>query len=179
VCHDAVTRDELEGLKSKYEEMLRMRLFDEANPGGDPRREMAALAARFPGALREIDETPLDVIRARIDALGRCLESDAPVEPWMHAGVVYHALARGALLAKRWLAGRKVVDDTLVTEFLAALEGAPEETDAKAWAKDLALVASPPRGKLTDLVFERVAARMGVSVDEARRLVLGPPRGEG
>jgi len=44
---DRVSRKDIVALKSKYEEMLRMRLFDLAHPGGDPRREMAALAARY------------------------------------------------------------------------------------------------------------------------------------
>jgi len=178
VCHDTVGRDVLADLNRKYEEMLRMRLHDAEHPGGDPRREMAALAARFPGALRELDEAPLDVIRTRIDALRRCLDSDAPPEPWMHAAALYHSLARGALLAKRWLAGRKVVDDALVDAFILAFDGTPQGADGMAWAADLALVAAPPRGRLNDLVFERVAAEMGLPVREARRLVLGPPRRE-
>jgi hypothetical protein len=178
VCHDAVSRAALEALRGKYQEMLRMRLDDEAHPGSDTRREMAALAARFPGALRELDEAPLDVIRERIRALSRCVDSGAPVEPWMHASAVFHSLTRGALAAKRWLAGRRVVDDALVAEFLIALAGSPHGEDARAWTSDLALVAAPPGGKLTELVFARVAVEMGVSVDEARELVIGPPKGE-
>jgi hypothetical protein len=153
-----------------------MRLFDEAHPGGDPRLEMAALAARFPGALRELDEAPLDVIRGRIAALSRCVESGAPVEPWMRASAVFHALTRGALAAKRWLGGRKVVDEAAIADFLLAVEGSAHAEDAKAWARELQLVAAPPRGKLTDLVFERVAAHLGLPVGEARALVVGPPK---
>jgi hypothetical protein len=163
-------------LKSKYEEMLRMRLYDEAHPGGDPRGEMATLAARFPGALRELDEAPLDMIRARIEALSRCIESGAPSEPWMNATAEFHRLARGALVAKRWLAGRKKVDASVTEQFLRSLEGAPHEADASAWALDLDRIASPPRGKLTLLVFERLASRLGLSPGEAHDLVVGPPR---
>ena len=153
-----------------------MRLHDEAHPGGDPRREMAALAARFPGALRELDEAPLDLIRRRIEALTRCLESGAPVEPWMSATAKFHQLTRGALLAKRWLAGRKAVDSAMTEAFLRSLAGARDEEDARAWAGELQRVASPPQGKLTGLIFERLALHLGLPLHEARELVVGPPK---
>src|SRR5580692_9887997 len=123
---DSVSRNELAELRSKYEEMLRMRLFDENHPGGDPRREMAALAARFPGALRELDEAPLERIRARLAALSQCLGTGAPPERWMCATVLFHRLTRGALAAKRWLGGRKSVDREVITRFVSSFEGSAD-----------------------------------------------------
>ena len=169
---DAISRDDIAELLSKYEEMLRMRLEDERHPGGDPRKEMAALASRFPGALRELDETPLEQIRARLAAVSRCVVTGEPPEPWMSATAMFHRLARGALLAKRWLGGRKHVDASATNAFLTWLDGSGGERDARAWAKDLARVASPPGRKLSALVFERVAAGLNLSVHEARALVL-------
>jgi hypothetical protein len=171
---DPLSREALAELKAKYEEMLRMRLHDQAHPGGDPRLEMAALAARFPGALRELDEAPLELIRTRIDALSRCVDGSGSVEPWMPATAAFHRLTRGALATKRWLGGRKIVDPELSAEFRRFLTESPDREDAEPWAPELALVASPPSGKLTELVFERVAARLGIPLDEARALVVGP-----
>src|ERR1700730_14264997 len=106
------SREALQDLRSKYATMLAMRLAHDA--GGedeaDVRRRLARLASRFPGALREIDDLDLDEIRRRLGALDAVLEGRGEVEPWMEAIVLFHALARGALCAKRWLAGRKRVD---------------------------------------------------------------------
>ena len=63
-----LTRD-LTDLRAKYEEILRLRLLHGTGDEPDPRRAMAALAGRFPGALRELDDLPLPEIRARIEAL--------------------------------------------------------------------------------------------------------------
>jgi hypothetical protein len=172
---DPVTKSDIAELEGKYAEMLRMRLHDQAHPGGDPRREMVALAARFPGALRELDEAPLERIRERLEALSRCIATGDPPEPWMCATALFHRLTRGALAAKRWLGGRKRVDERVIAEFQRALGGSTDDREARAWAMDLARVASPPGGKLSALVFERVAAGLNVPTREARALVVGPP----
>jgi hypothetical protein len=169
-----VSRAELAELKWKYEEMLRLRLEDSAHPGGDPRREMAALAERFPGSLRELDELPLEAIVARIDALSRCVDSGQAMAPWMPASVRFHQLMRGALVAKKWIGARRSIDSALARVFRDGLEGSPSGKDALAWADDLDRVAHPPQGKLTALVFARLADELGVSPREARERVLGP-----
>ncbi len=175
----SVTRGALEELLGKYREMLDMRL---AHAAGDEveseaRGKMVELASRFPGALREIDELELDAIRERIRRLDAALRGESEVEPWMTALVVFHGLARGALVAKRWLAGRKLVDEATARAYLGF--AAPlASADALAWADDLASVAAPPRGRLMDLVFHRVAARLGTTEPEARRLVFGGSRRE-
>jgi hypothetical protein len=173
---DRVSRKDIAALKSKYEEMLRMRLFDLAHPGGDPRREMAALAARFPGALRELDEASLEEIHARLEALSQCLATGSPPHAWMCASALFHRLTRGALAAKRWLAGRKSVDEDVIAAFLESLEGSVDEVEAREWAQNLAAVASPPHGRLSELVFEHVARGMNLPFSEARALVVGSPR---
>ena len=139
---------------------------------------MAALAARFPGALREIDELPLEEIRRRIAALDAVLADSAEVEPWMEAIALFHAMARGALAAKRWLGGRKRLDASVKRRFSAEVESLPFAQDARTWADELALIASPPRGRVLDSVFARLARTMGTSDRAARRLVFGPSRRE-
>jgi hypothetical protein len=173
-----VTPSDLAELRTKYEEMLRLRLENEAT-GTDPRRAMAALAARFPGALREIDDLPLDAIRARLSDLASAERDGAPA-PWMEATHLFHAFTRGALCAKRWLAGRKPAD------LDAGAQRAFEEAaltfcwteEALGWKEHLARLADPPRGRLTELVYIRIAEAMRVSETEARLLVFGLNRRE-
>jgi hypothetical protein len=181
---DATTRDTLEQLRLKYGEMLSMRLAHDAGEESEARarQRMASLAARFPGALREIDDLELAVIRDRIACLDAALQGEGTVERWMEAIGLFHALARGALHAKRWLAGRKTIDPQTLTAYESDLAGTLVATsavlaaDALAWSGELARIAAPPRGRLMDLVFARVARALGTTESEARRLVFGPPR---
>ena len=95
----------------------------------------------------------------------------------MEAVGLFHSLARGALRAKRWLAGRKTVDAVTILEYENEVALAtPVVADGLAWTSDLARIAHPPRGRIMDLVFARVARTMGTTEREARRLVFGPPR---
>ena len=167
-------------LRGKYAQMLAMRVAHGAGEedAAAVRTQMAALAARFPGALREIDELELREIRRRIEALDAVVATSAEVEPWMEALALFHALARGALAAKRWLAGRKRVDAAVRGRFSAEVETLPFAQDARAWAGELAVIASPPRGRVLDFVFARLARTMGTSERAARRLVFGTPRRE-
>jgi hypothetical protein len=179
-----VSPAELAELQWKYEEMLRLRLEDQVHPGGDPRRDMAALAERFPGSLREIDELSLETIGARIAALSRCVGGEEAAEPWMLASARFHRLMRGALIAKRWLGSRRIVDSETAEAFLASLPSKARGEDARLWVGALDGVARPPRGRLSALVFDRLAIELDISSKEARERVLGTrllrrPRGGG
>jgi hypothetical protein len=170
------SRVAIEDLRAKYAEMLTMRLEHAA---GDEdvramRAKMSALAARFPGALREIDRLELHEIRRRITALDEVLDERRDViAPWMEALVQFHALARGALVAKRWLGGRKRVDSKLQRQFAQSVPALAFPEDAGQWGNDLARLAEPPGGRWTTLVFRRVGETLGVSEREARQLVFG------
>jgi hypothetical protein len=171
----------LAGLRAKYVEMLALRVEHAAGADAAPavlRRRMAALAAAYPGALREIDDLEIHEIRRRVAVLDDVLHRRQQAEPWMEMMGLFHALARGALSAKRWLGGRKRVDATIRARFLAASEGLPFPEDARHWADHLAHIASPPGGRVTAAVFARVSAVTGVDERAARRLVFGEPRRE-
>lgn len=154
--------------------MVRLREENAAKTGGDPRSALSELAARFPGALREIDELPMEVLSARLSALAAAEEDSSRVEPWMMAMDAFHRLTRGALAAKRWLDGKKEVDAGLRAAFAAS--ALPE--DAQVWADDLHRVAAPPDGRITVLVYERIAVTFGISAAEAKTLVFGVSRAE-
>jgi hypothetical protein len=163
---------DLASLRTKYERLLALRELhdrakrDESFEEPDPRAEMSALARTWPGSLRELDELRIDVIQSRIVALDDALGDPSRIERWMLAQDAFHRLARGALAAKRWLGKRKRITTVVRDDFASH---APRE--ARAWADALADVASPPRGRLMDLVFARVATELETSVAEARRLV--------
>jgi hypothetical protein len=170
----------LDALRIKYVEMLAMR--DQHALGGEQiehvRGRMAELAARFPGALREIDELPIEEIRRRIVTLEEVLSGARAVEPWMQAMAAFHALARGALCAKRWLAGRKRVDAGVEEAFDGAAGKLRFPAEARLWGRQLAALADPPRGRVTDAVFERLAKELDTSDHALRRLVFGVSRRE-
>lgn len=171
---------DLRALRDKYERMLRLRQLharakqeaDFVEP--DPRPAMSALARAFPGALREIDELPIDVIHARIDELAAAEVDPSRITAWMTVQASFHRLARGALAVKRWLGGRPLTPDVHAA-FAAALAAMPERADAALWSEDLAAIAKPPRGRVMDLVYARLARELAIDVAAARAAV-HPPR---
>jgi hypothetical protein len=169
----APTRADLARLRAKYEEMLRLRA---EGRDVDPRRALVALADEFPGALREIDDLPLEEIRARTIALARAEGEPSATLPWMRAVWRFHVLTRGALCAKRWLAGKKHVDVETRATFVREAGALCWGEDALAWDAELVRLAAPPRGRVTDLVFARLAKELGVDEAAARALVFGVKR---
>jgi hypothetical protein len=168
----------VEELRAKYAEMLAMRLVHASGleDASLVRVRMVALASRFPGALREIDDLELDEIRRRIERLDAVLQDASEIEPWMEAVGTFHTLARGILTVKRWLDGRRRVDAALERAFTMEMDRMAFPEEVRPWAACLAQVAAPPRGRVMDLVFARVADRLGVSEPEARQLVFGARR---
>lgn len=171
-----IARREIDDLRAKYEEILRLRVAHASPDEPDPRGDMAKLAARYPGALREIDELSLDDIRNRVRALEIAADDPSTAATWMVATARFHELARGALCAKRWLAGKKSVDASLRAAFTSDVASLPWPDEAREWVDDLQRIAMPPRGRVTDLVYERIARDLGVTIDDARFLVFGVPR---
>ena len=177
LTHDL--RASLGALRDKYERMLALRVAhvrayeDPTFVEPNPRRAMAALAEEFPGALRELDTLPLDEIERRIQSLGRAEEEPSASEPWMHAQMLFHRYARGAVVTKRWLAGRKDITPAIKQAFARAIERLPRGEDAGLFAGELEHVAHPPRGRVMDLVHAKVARAMDIADTEVRALVFG------
>jgi hypothetical protein len=169
---------DLRALRDKYEQMLRLRQLHaraKAEPDfvePDPRPAMAALARLYPGALREIDELPIELITARIEELEVAVRDPQRVVAWMTAQAAFHRLARGALAVKRWLAGRPPTE-ALEEAFAQKLRAMPEREreDLMAWEHELAAIAEPPRGRLMELVYGKLARELRVDIDAARAAV--------
>jgi hypothetical protein len=137
----------------------------------DPRAKMAELARAFPGALREIDRLPREIIESRIESLRAVERAERPLERWMEAQALFHRLARGALVTKRWLGRRREVTEELHAAFVAALPELGPDAAIFVATADLALVATPPFGRVTEVVHAKVGEALGVTADEARALV--------
>lgn len=180
-----ISSSDLRALRDKYERMFALRAAHERARSDasfvepDPREDMARLAEDYPGALREIDVLPLELIAARIQALVTAERDPSRVETWMVAQTAFHCHARGALVAKRWLAGRKTITPAVRAAFAEALRGLPRGADAELFANELEAVASPPRGRLMVLVHAKVARALAMTEAEARMLVFGAPRRTG
>lgn len=84
-------------LAQKYAELLALR--DAHARGEDPpdvKARLRALAARFPGALRELDQLPRQAIVARLAAL-EAAPTEGPLATWMIATDRVHRWLRVAL----------------------------------------------------------------------------------
>ena len=162
---------ELRDIRDKHARIAALRDAHEREGRAEepPRAELASLAARWPGALRELDDLPRDVLAARLAELDAALASGGPVAPWARAQIAFHALARGALSAKRWLAGRHEIDDGIRRAFEETFRG---DEEALAWSDRLDEVARPPRGRVLSLVWSALAARLELDVATAKDLVL-------
>jgi hypothetical protein len=164
-------------LRDKYERLLVLRTAharaksDPTFSEADPTEEMRRLAAVYPGSLREIDTLTVTEITTRITKLTRVADGVSHIEEWMIAHALFHRLARGALLLKRWLRGRKHITPALRLELSDAIQRSGQ-AEARLFEDDLALVATPPRGRLMDVVFGRIAAELHITVEDARALVI-------
>jgi hypothetical protein len=127
---------------------------------------MSALAARFPGALREIDEVPMDALEERVRELRDVVSGSHPRDDhWGPALHRFHELFRGVLFAKRWLGEQR---DRTAFEDDAERAGVPE---AVTWRDDLDAIASPPGGKLGPLVIARIARELSLPADRVWSMV--------
>lgn len=145
-------------MRRKYVEIRRLRA---APPGPPPTAALRALAAEFPGALRELDAMPLDAIDRRI------AELDAGEPAWLAPLDRFHRRLAGALAVKRWIGAREGEVDAAALE--RELAGDPE---ALAWRDELDRIAAPPGGRLVGVVVDRVARELALD-DDVVRAALG------
>jgi hypothetical protein len=170
-------REEVTELARKYDAIADLRTRREAGGGVAPRTELAALARAFPGALRELDTLPSDVIEERRAALGAALQG-APLAPWMTWMIAYHATMRAALFLKARLA--RDVRPRLASSPSSNDATAPVLSDdrARGLADEAArrfdlpiddafvhAVARPPTRRVNAAVFARLGRELGVDPD--------------
>jgi hypothetical protein len=170
-----VTLEMVAVLREKYREIKRLRTVDAEHVARghahDPKPEMAALARRFPGALRELDELPMAQIDARLTALDGAL-AEQRVPEWAALQVAYHGTYRFALRIKRRAARKGALDDTALQHAIDTLlararaepdDGEPDEPCVSDFdAAELRAILRPASGRLQPWVLAHVARALAV-----------------
>jgi hypothetical protein len=172
----------LRGLLEKYAEIRRLRslgVVDAAAPGaaGRPTEALRALAARFPGALRELDLLSPEEVSERERRLHAAL-SAGRADVVVSVVVSYHGLLRSALCVRSLL--RRVPESASDGELQAALHPryrrGPAEPPLELFTgASLRSLRRPPGGRLNPWVFGAVGAGHGISGANAESIVF--PRG--
>jgi hypothetical protein len=171
----------LEGVAEVVEKYRLLEALRRGEPGRTVARRdaMRAIAARFPAALREWDEAPLEEIaRRRAEAEATLADLVARGEAalprlsggdrdWLRYSMSVHARLR-ALRVKRWIAGRKLTP-SLAEDARRALDVDRAELEA---------IASPPGRRVSEGVYRQVAAEHGVTVDQLKAALFPHHRGQ-
>ncbi len=149
-----IERAELEALAEKYREMIALR----RDAGLKDERRLRALAARFPGALRELDTRTMDALEARSSEIEAALTGTAACPAWASVQIRFHGWLRVALRAR----GEGVID--LETARAWALGYAPRDPgDPPRASLDDAMLSqlvNPPKGRVS------LAARAALDADD-------------
>jgi hypothetical protein len=168
---DAV-RSQLQALERKYRTLMEIHRALAAWDDARAAELDHELAEEFPGALRELQTLPLEVLEARAAALAAAVEGASP-DPWMLWMGDYHALLRAALRIKRRLRRQAPLDDAaaeaLAAEVTSAVLGEVRPASGGAVAlvdrTFVQSVAHPPGGRVNQVVFERLAMLHGVPAE--------------
>jgi hypothetical protein len=134
---------DLAALARKYGALAALRARRDGGAASGPpatRDELRALAAEFPGCLRELDTLGQAELERRAAACDVAARGSGGMEPWMLWIDAYHALMRAALRLRRG-------------EQPAAPDVDPELADA---------VRAPPEGRVSVVVLRALAVRFGV-----------------
>lgn len=163
-------------LRDKYLELLRLRRAAEEVGARGLAAPPAALAARFPGALRQLDRLPFDVIVARLGELEAAEEGEVPWPRWGRWEETYHDRLRATLRVKRVISGAMSDDEAMAVAARAWSHGAddspsPREPFSRA---RLELIRRPSGGRLSASVLDEVAREVGATVDELREVLFAP-----
>jgi hypothetical protein len=135
-------------LARKYAALVELR--HRRDQGGDPAGggRLRALAAEFPGCLRELDTLGRAELERRA-AVCAAAAAGGPTEPWMDWIAGYHALMRGALAA------RAAAEGPGAAAAASVAAGLPVDD---AFVRD---VLAPPGGRMGVVVFRALAVRFG------------------
>jgi hypothetical protein len=139
------------------------------------------LAEEFPGALRELQTLPLEVLEARAVALAAAGEG-GPEAPWMRWMGDYHALLRAALRIKRRVRRRAALDDAAADALANEVASTARTAGLGSGMVDRAFVRAveqPPGGRLNQVVFERLSAVHGVPAETIASALFARRRGHG
>jgi hypothetical protein len=168
---------ELVALAEKYRALIALRARRDAGREPDPavREVLRALAARFPGSLRELDTLGRAELERRAEATSRAA-SGGPEEPWMAWIMAYHRLMAAVLAIKReTAAGRRARIALSDVQAAALAANAARETGFPLDSAFVRCVDRPARGRLGPLVMATLSHVLGIKVHLLSK-TLFPPR---
>ena len=161
-------------LLQKYSTMRAMRLRAKTHPEEAPKAQMAALARRFPGALREIDQLPMHEIEFRIEVLQRARDDGASMPPWGELQWGYHSTMRASLRIKRLVAAcadPATAMDRAKSGYRA--EPGDPSLEQLGGAQAAWTIRRPPQGRLHPWVLSLVAERYRVDPGTVETALFG------
>lgn len=156
-----MTEDEARAVASlaeKYDRIAALRADYDRTGGVVDRAAVAALAQRWPGAVRELDTLSPAELSARRDALRAALGGNGAVPAWAVALDAWHRVMAAALWVKGRV-GRDDVDDGARDAALAAEASA--QAGVALGEGFVAAVRRPPGGRLAAVVTAVVARHHG------------------
>jgi hypothetical protein len=166
-------RSALDEVQAQAEKYRRLVALADAAPGRTEGRRaaMRAIAARFPGALREWDRVPMAELSRRREAAEALLAASARGD-----GTARAALAEPALLWLRCAIGvqRGLVEALAARRLLA--DGATFDEAARAIGVPRGRVESfahPPAGRLSRMAIEETAQAEGITVEALEHALFG------
>jgi hypothetical protein len=170
-----VTLEMIAVLREKYREIKRLRTVDAEHVAcgraHDPKPEMAALARKFPGALRELDELSIRQIDARLSELDDAIAAQR-VPEWAALQVAYHGTYRFALRIKRLGSRKGALDDEALARAIerlldtAASDSVSEPDEPRLAdfdAEALRAILRPEGGRLHPWVLQHAGRALGVA----------------
>ncbi|MFO0686862.1 MAG: hypothetical protein U0234_32665 [Sandaracinus sp.] len=135
-------REELEALAEKYREMIALR----AERGPRDALRLRRLAARFPGALRELDTRTDASLADRLASIERAL-GGAEAPAWAAVQLAFHGWMRLALALRAAGARDLVAARAYVASYARALPGDPSRDVLD--DPTLETLVRPPAGRLS------------------------------
>jgi hypothetical protein len=162
-------------LARKYEILVALRERHDRGEGIASRSELHALAREFPGALREIDRTPMEVLRQRLQQTQDVVHARCSEPPWMGAMVSWHTHMAAALFVKKQLRGEKKPTNT---SSLALCTSVRTRYGVTLSVQDIASIAAPPDGRVAALVWKWESSRFHTDEPTLRSLIFPGAHGE-
>ncbi len=147
-------------LLDKYRRMIALRRAELARSARDA-IAIRELATRYPGALRELDRAPLEILEARCASLER-----GPMPSWAEPTWTWHRQLRWALAVRRAAGAERDRERAR-----AIFEG-----DAEALGftpSELETLMNPPDGRLSRWLVRRLAGLRGASAVDLEALLFG------
>jgi len=158
----AVSAQDLEALARKYRLLGDLRRARARGEGVAPRAVLRDLAGEFPGALNELDTLPLEEIDRRAERLAAAISGEPP-EPWMAWLAGYHALFRAALSIKALSARSLPLSPERASSLLTRAQTRAGSATALLDEAFVYAVASPPGGRISAVIFDRLATAFGTA----------------